>query len=180
MNKHLFKEKKVFTLVAVAFFFSLILSLVFFACGDRIEKNQKSEIEETLSLLFPAGKDMERTEETFQNSQIEKIYTFTDSKGEKAAYGAVFCVKDQHKNTFLLVAKKDGTIIGLRPLNSFGAHPFPDGAYNEAFLDLFKGKSGPIYLEEEISFKGFTDVLRPVSEGVNFVLETLTAKGDAK
>lgn len=179
MKKEFF-QKSLLALPILALLCALFLGLVFLITNGKIQKNQEAEIEETLSLLFPQEKDLNRKEERFETGQIHRLYTFTDTSKKEVAYAAVFSAKDQHQNTFLLIAKADGSIIGLRPLKTMGSHSFPQGDYNEAFLDSFKGKTAPISFEEALEGSAFTDTLRPLSKAVNTVLAEFTAKGEEK
>lgn len=180
MKQNLFLQKGVLTLLCIALTCALILSLTFLLTNGKIEKNQEKEIEKNITLLFPSGKDLKREEAEPFFDWVLKQYRFIDSKGETAAFGLVFSVKDQHTNTFLLLAKKDGSLIGLRPLLTFGAHAFPDGDYNEDFLDLFHGKKAPLYFEEEMTGSAHSDTLRPLSREVNTILSRIEKEGGAK
>lgn len=160
--------------------FSLSAALLF-TCSlitkKKIANNQEAEIEKTISLLFPSGKDLKKEEVTPEMQGVSREYRFTDSKGQVVAYGAVLTIKDQHTNTFLVLAKKDGSLIGLRPLLSYGAHAFPDGDYNEAFLDSFQGQSAPIYLEDFLEGENYEHVLSPLSRDLNTLLSHFKEKG---
>ena len=164
------------------FLLPLVCSLILFAiwkpANQKIKKNQTAEIEKTIEALFPSGKDLKREEEKPSFSGVTKQYRFTDSKGQVAAYGAVLTIKDQHTNTFLVLAKKDGSLIGLRPLLSYGAHAFPEGDYNEAFLDSFQGQTAPIYLEDYIEGEHHDHVLTPLSRDLNALLLHFAEKGE--
>lgn len=173
-------KKNLFLLVALTLSCALILSATSLLTEKKILQNQKAEIETTLTLLFPSGKDLARKEESTSLQGVSHFYRFTDSKGDTAALAVVLTAKDSHSNTFLLVVKKDGSLIGIRPLLTFGAHAFPNGAYNEELLDSYRGEKAPFAFEEGLEGSEHLHTLKSLSAEVNKILSRLKTEGEIK